>query len=108
MLNTPLSCNKTVKFIIHCADYGSVRLFNLVFFSFQDGGNKAKNKIWELLGIQFDEPNSSMKLTENQEEEIVKTKLQVRLPTVQDMNLKNSNFLLKISRLDDKPGKKYI
>ena len=62
----------------------------MCFFPFQDGGNKAKNKIWELLGIQFDEPNSSMDLTENQEKEIVKTKLQVRFPTVQDMNVKNS------------------
>ena len=46
-----------------------------VYFSFPDGGNKACNKIWQL--ISFDPARFSSGLNDTQEQDIVKTKIQV-------------------------------
>jgi hypothetical protein len=48
---------------------------SLLFFPFPDGGNKACNKIWQL--ISFDPARFSSGLNETQEQDVVKTKIQV-------------------------------
>ena len=52
-----------------------VNISKKVYLYFPDGGNKACNKIWQL--ISFDPARFSSGLNETQEQDIVKTKLQV-------------------------------
>ena len=52
-----------------------IGILGTIYFSFPDGGNKACNKIWQL--ISFDPVRFLSGLNETQGQDIVKTKIQV-------------------------------
>jgi hypothetical protein len=52
-----------------------IGILGTIYFSFPDGGNKACNKIWQL--ISFDPARFSFGLNDTQGQDIVKTKIQV-------------------------------